>query len=138
MAEAVFDLREFEDFMRKFRALGVPIEDACNDYLHSKGYVLTEKEIYRLMPKSDDNRNGKRHAKSSKSLKPVMYNLGFEIKTQKKFNYLVFPNDALGTSIRNYPQEFFERALENTEEKILSELADNIISAIERGLHANY
>ena len=134
MAEAVFDLRDFEKFMRKFTEMGVNVEEASNLYLHEKGYKLTETEIYRLMPKSDDNRAGKRHAKLTKSLKPVLVNLGFEIRPKKEFNYLVFPNDALGTSIRNQPQEFFDYGLQNTEDKIIQELAENLQKAIERSL----
>ena len=135
--KAVFDLSEFEEFMKKFTSMGVDVEGACNQYLHEKGYKLTESEIYRLMPRSDDQRRGKRHAKNSKSLKPVLINLGFEIKTPKKFNYLLFPNDGIGTSIRNLPQEFFERGLGATEEKILKELAENLEAAIERTINAN-
>lgn len=134
MASVKFDLKNFEQFMVKFLNMGVNVEEACNLYLHEKGYKLTESEIYRLMPRSNENRKGKKHAKNTTSLKPVLVNLGFEITTQRKFNYLVFPNDALGTAIRNKPKEFFEYGLGNTEEKIIKQLAESLEEAIERSL----
>ena len=129
-----FDLKEVESFLVKYRKLGVNIEDTSNEYLHSEGYALTQNKIYSLMPRSDESRIGKKHAKDSKSLRVNMGNLSFEILPEKTFNYLVFPNDALGTSHLNAPQLFFERGLDLTNDEILQGLITNLERVLERSL----
>lgn len=122
-------IQELENAMKK-----VPenVEQKVNSILHGKGCKEMMQSIIGFMPVS--NRN-KKHAKNSNPLGKEDINLGFRIfakggAANKKgsFGYLVFPNEGRGSS-NPVAQKFFERGMESSSDRIMSDL----LKALEEG-----
>ncbi|MBP3951127.1 hypothetical protein [Bacillus suaedae] len=114
-----FDYKELSALEDKLRKLPDNVEKIINDVLHKTGIELVTDSIIERMPLSDKK---KKHAKTSKPFRSEKFNLGFEIKPKRQFYYLVFPNDALGTSLGKNEQEFMEIGLERSINKIVEEI----------------
>lgn len=108
-----------------FKKIPDRAEKVTNDYLMATASETVIRNIIGLMPVGARKNP---HAKHSNSLKKVMINLGFEIKPQNKFRYLVFPNDGIGFRNRK-KQAFFELGLEKSESTIIKELINKLTEA---------
>ncbi len=124
---------------QKLKALPEKGEYETNNYLWSKAGSILEKGVYDRMPRSQYKKYGKpkTHAKDSKSLEMIRYNLGVKIQTKTKpksqdFGYLVFPNEGRGIRQRNKgSQEFFEKTLESKSDEITNGLLNHLDKKIE-------
>ncbi len=128
------DYSEVEALQEKFKKIPDHVEDIINSYLHNEGVIIAENSIQSLMPMSKRQKRAKQHAKNAKSLRHKGLNLGFEIRPTSKFNYLVFPDRALGTSKKNKSQEFMEKGLDRGTDKILEQLHERIDKKIKEEL----
>lgn len=119
------DFTKFAEYLSGFE---YSVENVINRYLHGVAVHKTKSEIIGLLPKSDRKLSGKHksHLRASEGdpFKIKDLNLGFKINTKNTYNYLLFPNDAVGTSIKNRPQEFMEDGLEQSYEKVLLGIYD--------------
>ena len=128
---AVFNLentkafRQLEETMKK---IPVESEEIVNDYLHNTATNKVIKAIKGEMPKS--NRK-KIHAKESESLDKENFNMGFVIKTKKKFDYLVFPVYGTGTSFKNQPNDFMSEGLNKEVPQIVEDLQKKLQERME-------
>nr|BDD47234.1 hypothetical protein 8 [Bacillaceae bacterium] len=118
-----FDYSEVKILEEKLQKLPGETEKTINDILHKTGVRIVQDKIISRMPVSDKN---KKHAKLSNPLRSENFNLGFEIKPKRQFNYLVFPNNALGTSYGGTPQEFMETGLGLSTKDIIEEINQEI------------
>ena len=114
----------FEDAEKVQQAIenyGDKAEDTINKYIHGKGKDKLIKSIENCMPVSDRN---KKHAKFSNPLSNKNFNLGVRITTKSKFNYLIFPMDAIGTSKGKNENPFMEKGVENVKDNVINEILD--------------
>ncbi|EQB35043.1 hypothetical protein M948_18255 [Virgibacillus sp. CM-4] len=118
------DYEEVEKLEQKFKRIPDNIENIINSYLHKDAPKLAKSRIVSLMPLSQKKEGI--HAKQSNPLRVKKINLGFEILPKRKFNYLVFPDQALGTSVGNNPDEFMQRGLNQSINDIMEGLNEHI------------
>lgn len=127
------DAEEIENLGEKMKMIPDETEQVINDYLHQEAIDEVKRNIIFRMPISKVAKK-KPHAKLSKSLNDTRFNLGFEIKPYPRFRYLVFPDQALGTSRNNAPQEFMEKGLEQSTVNIIRRLNEKIDNKIKEVL----
>lgn len=122
MANETFTLEQkaFDELLKRAGEYGAEVETVLNDYLHNEAPRKITPSIEGLVPVS--NRN-KTHAKSSNPFgRQENYNLAVKLITSKQFNYLVFPDEGLGTSHGNEPQNFTGRGLEAEIPELIEEM----------------
>lgn len=122
----VANTEEFNDFLKTITSGydGGEVEQSINDYLHNEAAAKISPAIAGFVPMS--NRN-KVHAKNANPFtRQENYNLAVKVITDKKFNYLVFPDEGLGTSINNDPQNFTGRGLEAITPELLNDMTARI------------
>lgn len=114
------------DRLQKQMALfGEQSESLINDYLREIGAKRTIESITSTLPESGRKWKGKgRPAKTGNPFKSDFVNLGFSIKSKKKYNYLYFPDQGKGTSRNNQPLEFMDKGLDAVYEKIINEILE--------------
>lgn len=138
--KVVFEINteQLKELEKKIAQLPNEAEKVINDYLHSEGAELGITAIKKEMPKSNRKKRAKgqprTHAKESDSLDFIKRNLGFVVKSKKRFNYLVFPAMGLGTSYRKKPNDFMNRGLNKIVPTVISELEKKIIKRMEEKL----
>lgn len=128
------DYSDVEALEEKFKAIPGNVEDIINSYLHLEGVEITKREIRSFMPVSKQKKLSAKHAKLNSSLRHKPFNLGFEVSPYPRFNYLVFPDRALGTSKNRRPQEFMEKGLDKSTEEIIRNLNERIDQKIKEAL----
>lgn len=122
------DYSKIKELADKFNTQGQEIENIINSYLHGYAPDRIRPSIEGLVPRS--NRQ-KKHAADSKPFgRQENYNLAVKIMTSKKFNYLVFPDEAQGTSKVNMPQNFTGRGLEAVVPDLVDEMVEYIDNLI--------
>lgn len=114
------DVRKLE---AKFEKIPDKVEERLNEIIHGYGAVAVKEDITSRLPVSKVN---KRHAKNSKPLKNKDFNLGFEVLPKRPYNYLVFPDQALGTSHGKTPEEFMVKGLNDSTRRIMDEINNKI------------
>lgn len=96
------------------------VENSINDVLHNQGGDLIQKSVQQLIPVSGKSWKGKASAaKSSNSLRNINENLGVTVTTQKKYQYLYFPDDGTNTRRHVGNQRFFEKGGEAVKDEII-------------------
>lgn len=102
--------KEFNNLVKSLSGYGAEVESALNDYVHLEAPRKIRPSIEGLVPVSD---RSKVHARNSAPFgRQENYNLAVKLITSKEFNYLVFPDEGLGTSKGNSPLDFTGRGLE--------------------------
>lgn len=131
MNKATLDYSASQKLLEAMAKVPERSEKLVNDVLRTSGTAAVMNSIIGFMPVSDRK---KRHAKHSKPLKAVMFNLGFDIiakggaaSNKNSFGYLVFPNEGRG-SHNPVAQLFFERGLERVEDMVL----DDVLAALQQ------
>ncbi|MEB9549531.1 hypothetical protein P4J22_08880 [Bacillus cereus] len=126
------DYTQVDQLERNIRRLPNIAEKILNETLKVKVSPILEKSILGLMPISEKQ---KKHAKHFKSLSADnKENLTITIKPKSKYQYLVFPDLGLGTSIKNAPQEFMEHGVDQQVNQSVEELNLALINEINRTL----
>lgn len=128
------DYSDVEALEEKFKQIPDNVENLINSYLHHEGVELVKRNIRSHMPISSVKKRASRHAKTSKSLRHRTDNLGFEVSPFPRFNYLVFPDQALGTSKGKSPQKFMELGLKDSTDEILREINKRVDEKIKEVL----
>ena len=124
------DYEEIRKLQEKFARIPNKVEARVNTILHSFGTKTVEDKIISRIPVSRKSKK-KKHAKDAKPLKSTTFNLGFETKPKKTYNYLVFPDKGLGTSIGRAPDEFMTKGMNDGTPRILQEINDQLDQLIE-------
>ena len=127
------DYSEVEALSEKFRAIPEHVEELLNSYLHFEGVELTKRRITEGMPVSS-KKGVLKHAKFSNSLRHKTFNLGFEVMPKPRFNYLVFPDQALGTSKGKSAQKFMHSGLDDSTNNIIQEINERVDRKIKEEL----
>jgi len=122
------DYKEVEQLKEKFAQIPDKVEDKVNEVLHNYGVEAVKDRIVDRLPVSNVD---KKHAKNSKPLRHKTFNLGFEVVPKKPYRYLVFPDQALGTSVGNRPDEFMQEGLNTSTDPILQEINEQIEKLIQ-------
>lgn len=130
MSSVNFEIKQ-EDIIRLQEAMvrfGNESENAINDYLMGIGANIGVRSIISLLPTSGRTWKGKgKSAKSGNPFQSDFVNLGFSIRSKKKYNYLYFPDQAAGTSLGNSPLEFMDRGLD----KVYNNIVDGLLKSLQ-------
>ena len=119
------DQNDFNELLTLTQKNGVKVEKIINDYLHNEAPKKIKSSMTGLVPVSDRK---KKHAKFFDPFQRQQnFNLAVKIITAKEFNYLVFPDEALGTSVRNAPQNFTGRGLEAVTGELLDDMTKRVL-----------
>ena len=131
MANQTFELNynSISEFAKRFDAMPAEVESIINNFLHGEAPEIIRPELSGLIPISDRNKTHAAHNKNAFG-RQENYNLSVKLITSRNFNYLVFPDEGLGTSYINEPQNFTGRALEQA----TPELADNMTEYVKNML----
>ena len=130
-AKLSVDFSDIEQIEQVYRQAPITTENAINEYLHGKGLKLAQERMTELVPVSD---RPKLHAKRAQPYSRTnKVNLGFEVQTAVAFNYLVFPDEGLGTSKRKMARQFSQAGMDAATPQIVDELTGEIITALNGG-----
>lgn len=126
MANETFnvELAAFNDLLSRLSRQGAEVENTLNEYLHNEAAEKIKPAIYDFIPVSDRN---KKHAQNNAPFgRQENYNLAVKVITSKEFNYLVFPDEGLGTSRVNIAQNFTGRGLEAVQPELIDDMTAKI------------
>lgn len=130
MANETFalDYKQIGDLASRISAQGSEVESVINDYLHNEAAGKIKPAIEGLVPVSG---RPKIHARDNAPFgRQENFNLAVKLITSKKFNYLVFPDEGLGTSKVNAPQDFTGRGLETAIPELIDEMTARVIKTL--------
>lgn len=114
------DVKRINDIIKSYSG---DAEKQINDYLSGPGKIKIINSIVNLIPVSDKD---KKHAKDSKPLEGVNYNLSLTIRSKRQFNYLYFPQMAEGTSKNNTPNDFMEKGVDSIYDSVVNDLIERL------------
>lgn len=130
MSSVNFQIKQ-DDIIRLQEAMvrfGNESESTINDYLMGIGANMGIRSIISQLPTSGRTWKGKgKSAKSGNPFQSDFVNLGFSIRSKKKYNYLYFPDQAAGTSSGNSPLEFMDRGLD----KVYNNIVDGLLKSLQ-------
>lgn len=128
------DYAQSERYEELLKLLPNRAESEINKYLQDEGIEKARREMENLTPISDRpiTKSHGRHAKPSKPYgRQEFPNLGFTVITSPQFNYLVFPDEGMGTSKGRVAQEFSRLGAE----KASNDIVKGINAALEELLN---
>jgi HK97 gp10 family phage protein len=131
---------EFDDIKtleEKVKRIPSRAEEAINNVLHIDGIQIVVDEIQPNIPVSKwkSRIRKKKHARDMKNVQQnKKENLSFTIRPKPKFNYLKYPDLAIGTSQHNEPQMFMNKGLKLAAPKIIKELNETLEKIINESL----
>ena len=126
MANETFTIEQkaFNDLLKRYSDKGAAVENTLNEYIHNVAPEKIKPQIMDFIPVSDRN---KQHARNSAPFgRQENFNLAVKVITSKEFNYLIFPDEGLGTSKGNIAQDFTGRGLD----AVLPALVDDMTAKI--------
>lgn len=113
--------KEFDNLVKSLSGYGAEVESALNEYVHSEAPRKIRPAIEGLVPVSDRN---KVHARNNAPFgRQENYNLAVKLITSREFNYLVFPDEGLGSSAGKTPLDFTGRGLEAEMPVLIDEMS---------------
>ncbi|TLS37739.1 hypothetical protein [Pseudalkalibacillus caeni] len=117
------DYEDVKQLQEKFAKIPGKVEEHINTILHNFGVKTVQDTIITRIPVSKKKgKVEKKHAKNSRPLRSITFNLGFETKPKKPYRYLVFPDKGLGTSVHNSPDEFMIEGMNSSTPRIMQEI----------------
>lgn len=130
------DFNDVDKLVSNIGKLSKRSETVINNTLDKKGIPLAEESIQPTIPVS--MRKGrvinKKHARNYKALSSERGNLEFVTRPKPRFNYLKYPDLAIGTSQYNTPKQFMKRGMDKAAPKIMDELSKDMIKDIDNTL----
>lgn len=109
-------------------------EKIINNVLHNEGASLIQDSIRLLIPVSGRTWKGKSSpAKSSNSLRSTDSNLAVTVRSQKKYQYLYYPDDGTNTRRHVGNQQFFLKGAENVSSEIIDKCIKQLTNKFEEG-----
>ena len=130
MANEIFTIeqKQFNELVKRVSEYGTGAEEAINTYVHNEAPQKIKPQIVGLVPVSD---RSKKHAKYSAPFgRQENYNLAVKVITSKEFNYLVFPDEGLGSSHKKPPLDFTGRGLEAALPTLIDEMSARVMETL--------
>ena len=129
---SIADFEKLQDALKEYQG---DAETAINEVLHNESGELIQNAIRRLIPTSGKTWKGKATAaKSANSLRSVNENLSITVTTQKRYQYLYFPDDGTNTKRHAGNQRFFERGGEAVKDEIIERCISKLTNNFEEGV----
>ena len=123
---------EFEKLQQAIKNFPGDAEKEINEVLHNEASLLIQDAIRRLMPVSGKKWKGKPlGAQEGNSLTDTKINLGIIVRTQKKYQYLYFPDDGTNTRKHAGNQQFFAKGGESQKEEIINRCMARLMNNFE-------
>lgn len=127
----VMDTSGMDELFTKLEQIPNRSEAIINSRLRAFGGPLAAKTIVPLIPISERK---KIHARFSNPLTVKYDNLQFMVRPRPKFNYIKYPDLAIGTSAGKDPVNFMRRGLLSAKSRIVADLTDAIDQEINKTL----
>lgn len=104
-------------------------ERTINDVLKKKA---APKVMEHIQPNISLSPRRKKHARNSKALTVKHGNLEFTIRPKRTFEYIKYPDLAIGTSQYNEPKNFMKKGLEEAQPEVMGDIVDEVILEIQK------
>ena len=133
MANETFTIEQkaFNDLLKRYSDKGAAVENTLNEYIHNVAPEKIKPQIMDFIPVSDRN---KQHARNSAPFgRQENFNLAVKVITSKEFNYLIFPDEGLGTSKGNIAQDFTGRGLDAVLPALVDDMTAKITETFTKG-----
>ncbi|ELD3651751.1 hypothetical protein QJJ55_002996 [Listeria innocua] len=114
-------------------------EEIINKTLETKAVPLAKQNIEKRINLSKNWKGqllNKNHAQTAGPFVAKMSNLGFELVSKPKFNYLIFPDQGVGKNNKT-KQDFMLLGLEESTAEIVEMLEDDVLKEINNILGGN-
>ncbi|HAM0982244.1 TPA: hypothetical protein H9X40_002923 [Listeria monocytogenes] len=114
-------------------------EEIINKTLETKAVPLAKQNIEKRINLSKNWKGqllNKNHAQTAGSFVAKMSNLGFELVSKPKFNYLIFPDQGVGKNNKT-KQDFMLLGLEESTAEIVEMLEEDVLKEINNILGGN-
>ena len=123
---------EYDRLLESIQRFPGDAEKAINEVLHGTGAELISERIKNYMPVSDKKKGT--HAVDANSLRHTDANLSTTVRSQKKYNYLYFPDDGTNTQRHVGNQQFFLRGAEDSSGEIIDACVEKLTQTFEEGV----
>ncbi|EAG5019653.1 hypothetical protein C7H64_14365 [Listeria monocytogenes] len=114
-------------------------EEIINKTLETKAVPLAKQNIEKRISLSKNWKGqllNKNHAQTAGPFVAKMSNLGFELVSKPKFNYLIFPDQGVGKNNKT-KQDFMLLGLEESTAEIVEMLEEDVLKEINNILGGN-
>lgn len=131
------DFSDLDKLESKIKRIPNESEKTINEVIHKKGIVRVESSIQPRIPVSTLKGavRSKKHARDVKfPTTSQKLNLAFVIRPKPKYQYLKYPDLAIGQSKRNKPEEFMATGLEKAAPEIVEDISLALDDVIKRTL----
>lgn len=125
------DLSELEHLFKRLQQVTGNSERTINEVLQKKA---APKVMERIQPNMPLSPRKKKHARTSKALTVKHGNLQFTIRPKRSFEYIKYPDLAIGTSHKNDPKMFMKKGLDEARSELIEELVHAVITEINNTL----
>ena len=133
------DTTGIDVLLKEMQKIPEKSEKVVNRYLHGEGIEKGIKQIEPYIPVShwQGRARNKKHARGSNPLVGAPINLGFIIRPKPKFNYLKYPDLAIGQSQHNNPIKFMENGIKRATPTLIDDLMGELTQEIQKILGGN-
>lgn len=130
------DFVNVDRLLEKIELIPDRSESVINSTLKSKGAPKAMDFIQPEIPVSNWKGRvlNKKHAAKSKALSAKFGNLQFTIRPKPSFNYIKYPDLAIGTSQYNQPKKFMKNGLDIAAQYIVNDLTNAVSNEINKTL----
>lgn len=125
------DLSELDTLFEQMKKVPNQSERIINEILRHEGAQMVIDAIQPTIPLSPRR---KKHAQKSNALTAKHGNLEFTIRPKRSFEYIKYPDLAIGTSQHNEPKNFMKQGLDKTTKPIIIKLLEGINDEIKKTL----
>ncbi|WP_431030053.1 HK97-gp10 family putative phage morphogenesis protein [Lysinibacillus sp. LZ02] len=127
-------MSELDTLFRQMKRIPGRSETIINGVLRGEGAQMVMDEIQPNIPLSPLR---KKHARTSKALTAKHGNLEFTIRPKRSFEYIKYPDLAIGTSHMNEPRNFMKKGLDKQTPQIIVKMLEGINEEIIQVLGGN-
>lgn len=127
----VMDTSGMDDLFAKIEQIPNRSEGIINSRLRAFAGPLAVETIVPLIPVS---KRKKMHARFSNPLQVKYNNLQFTVRPRPKFNYIKYPDLAIGTSIGKDPVNFMRRGIALAKSRMVADLTAAVDQEINKTL----
>lgn len=125
------DTTELDALFNRLQSTAGNAERTINDVLKRSGAPKVMASIQPNIPLSPKQ---KKHARNSKALMVKHGNLEFTVRPKRAFEYIKYPDLAIGTSQYNEPKRFMKKGLDGVTPDVVHDIVSEVISDIQQTL----
>lgn len=127
----VMDTTEIDALFNRLQRTTGNAERTINEVLKRSG---SPKVMASIQPNIPLSLKQKKHARNSKALTVKHGNLEFTVRPKRAFEYIKYPDLAIGTSQYNEPKKFMKKGLDDVAPDVVHDIVSAVITDIQQTL----